>query len=260
MLSRAYTLCGAHPDALIYREEIAFLEAINATVNKTENVEKNGSKAGRDGVVRQLVSRAVASEGVQDLFSAVGLNRPNIGVLSEAFLKEVRGLKQKNLAVELLERLLRDEIRQRAGTNVVQNKKFSDKLRETLTSYHNRAVETAQVIEELLAMAHEFNTATQRGAALGLSDDEMAFYDALCDNEAALKEMSEPALRAIALELTQNLRSSVTVDWAVRENVRAKIRLLIKRILRKHKYPPLQEQAAVDTVLQQAEVLSAQWA
>jgi len=260
VLGKAYNLCGAHPDALVYRDEIAFLEAINATLNKSAAADKTENKSGREGVIRQLVSQAVASEGVQDLFAAVGLKRPNIGVLSEGFLNDVRDLKQKNVAVELLERLLRDEIRQRAGANVVQNKKFSDKLRETLASYHNRAIETAQVIEELIAMAHAFNAATQRGEELGLSADEIAFYDALESNEAALRAMGEPTLRLIALELTKSLRGSVSVDWAVRENVRARIRLLIKRILRKHKYPPQQEQNAVDLVLQQAEVLSAQWA
>ncbi len=213
-----------------------------------------------DSVIRQLMSRAVVSEGVQDLFSAVGLQRPNIGLLSESFLKDVRGLKQKTVAVELLERLLRDEIRVRAGGNIVQNRKFSDKLRETLLAYHNRAVETAQVIEELIAMARDFNAATQRGEELNLSDEEIAFYDALADNEMALRQMSDETLRQIALELTASLRKSVSVDWAVRENVRAKIRLMIKRILRKYKYPPDQEENAIQLVLQQAEALSSQWA
>jgi type I restriction enzyme R subunit len=259
LLSKAFTLCGAHPDALVYRDEIAWLEAVNATVNKPEIETKTSARANNEGVIRQLMSRAVASEGVHDLFAAVGLERPNIGVLSEAFLKDVRGLKQKNVAVELLERLLRDEIRIKAGGNVVQNRKFSEKLRDTLVNYHNRAVETAQVIEELIAMARDFNAAIKRDEDLGLSPEEVAFYDALADNEAALREMSDETLRQIALELTESLRRSVSVDWAVRENVRAKIRLMIRRILRKHKYPPEQEQSAIDLVLQQAEALSAQW-
>ena len=259
-LSKAFTLCGAHPDALVYRDEIAFLEAINATVNKSQNVDATSNRTGREEVIRQLISRAVASEGVQDLFAAVGLDRPNIGVLSDAFLKEVRELKQKNVAVELLERLLRDEIRQRAGVNLVQNRKFSEKLRETLAAYHNRAIETAQVIEELIAMAREFNAAARRGDDLKLSEEEVAFYDALETNEAAVRELGDDTLRAIALELTNNLRQNVTVDWAVRENVRAKLRLMVKRILRKYKYPPDYEQKAISLVLQQAEALSSQWA
>jgi type I restriction enzyme, R subunit len=260
LLSKAFTLCGAHPQAMVFRDEIAWLEAVNATLNKVETVAKNGSKQNNEGVIRQLMSRAIASEGVQDLFAAVGLERPNIGVLSEAFLRDVRGLKQKNVAVELLERLLRDEIRIGAGNNVVQNRKFSEKLRDTLVNYHNRAVETAQVIEELIAMAREFNAAIKRDEELGLSQDEIAFYDALADNEAALREMSDETLRQIALELTSSLRRSVSVDWAVREAVRAKIRLMVKRILRKYKYPPEQQENAIDLVLRQAETLSAQWA
>lgn len=259
LLSKAFTLCGAHADALVYRDEVAWFEAVNATVNKAQSSTGNAGKPNNEGVIRQLMSRAVSSEGVHDLFSAVGLERPNIGVLSEAFLNDVRGLKQKNVAVELLERLLRDEIRARAGNNVVQNRKFSEKLRDTLVTYHNRAVETAQVIEELIAMARDFNKAIQRAEELDLSADEIAFYDALADNEAALREMSDETLRQIALELTASLRRSVSVDWAVRENVRAKIRLMIKRILRRHKYPPDQEESAIDLVLQQAQTLSAQW-
>jgi len=260
LLSKAYNLCGGHPNALVYRDEIAFLEAINATLNKTENVQKKDGDTVNEGVIRQLVSQAVASEGVHDLFAAVGLERPDIGILSETFLSEVKGLKQKNVAVELLERLLRDEIRVRAGGNLIQNRKFSEKLRNTLTAYHNRAIETAQVIEELIAMAREFNTVSARGETLRMSTEEVAFYDALLENETALREMSDDTLRQIAQELTAQLRRSVTVDWSVRETVRARIRLLIKRILRNHKYPPDQEKRAIDLVLQQAEAMSAEWA
>jgi len=258
-LSKAYTLCGAHPEALVYRDEIAFLEAINATVNKSQTMDAKSNRTGREEVIRQLISRAVASDGVQDLFAAVGLKRPNIGVLSEAFLKEVRELQHKNVAVELLERLLRDEIRQRAANNLVQNRKFSEKLRATLALYHNRAIETAQVIEELIAMAREFNAAARRGEELHLSADEVAFYDALEANESAVRELGDETLRRIALELTNSLRQNVSVDWAVRENVRAKLRLLVRRVLRKYKYPPDYEQKAIDLVLQQAEALSSQW-
>ena len=260
-LSKAFALCGAHPDAMVYRDEIAFLEAIGVTLYKSELASSNGkSSSGREGVIRQLISKSVASEGVQDLFSAVGLERPNIGVLSEEFLKDVRALKQKNVAVELLERLLRDEIRVRVGMNVVQNRKFSDKLRSTLVSYHNRAIETAQVIEELIEMARDFNTASKRGDELGLSSEEVAFYDALSQNEEVLRSLNDDTLRSIALELTRSLRRSVSVDWSVRDNVRAQIRLLVKRILRKHKYPPTGEVEAIKLVLEQAELLSAQWA
>lgn len=260
LLTQAFALCGAHPKALVYRDEIAWLQALNVTLHKSEKVDKRQRQQKREEVMRQLMSRAVASEGVQDLFSLVGLEKPNIGLLSEAFLNEVRGLKQKNVAVELLERLLRDEIRLRAGANVVQNRKFSEKLEESLVKYHNRAIETAQVIEELILMAREFNDATKRGETLGLGDEEVAFYDALANNEAAVRELGDEVLRAIARELTENLRQSVTVDWNVRDTVRARIRLLVKRILRKHKYPPDDEARAVELLLEQAEVSSEQWA
>ncbi len=259
-LSKAYTLCSAHPDAMVYRNEVAFLEAINATLNKKELAGAAQSHGGREGVIRQLISRAVASQGVQDLFDVAGLERPNIGVLSEAFLSDVRELKQKNIAVELLERLLRDEIKARAGGNLVQNRKFSEKLRETLASYHNRAIETAQVIEELIAMARDFNVALKRGEAMDLSAEEVAFYDALEENEAAAREMADEVLKQIALELTAHLRQSVSVDWSARSNVRASIRLQIKRILKKYKYPPDKADAATDLVLQQAALLAGQWA
>jgi type I restriction enzyme R subunit len=258
-LSRVYNLCGAHPDALVYRNEIAFLEAINATLNKSEAVALNAGNTIREGVIRQLVSKAVASEGVQDLFAAVGLDKPNVGILSENFLNDIRELKQKNVAVELLERLLRNDLRLRAGANLIQNRKFSEKLQETLTAYHNRAIETAQVIEELIEMAREYNAATSRGEDMGLSDEEIAFYDALESNEAAVRELGDATLKLIAQELTMHLRKSLSVDWNVRENVRAKIRLLIKRILRKHRYPPDAEQKAIELVIQQAEALSTQW-
>ncbi len=260
LISRAFALCATLPEAIVYREEIAFLQAIEATLHKGETVSKKQQSHQREEVVRQLMSKAVASEGVQDLFALVGLEKPNIGLLSEAFLKEVTGLKQKNVAVELLERLLRDEIRTRAGASVVQNRKFSEKLEESLVRYHNRAIETAQVIEELVQMAREFNAALNRGESLGLSNDEVAFYDALLTNEAALQEMSDEALKAIARELTTNLRNSVTVDWNVREAVRARLRLMVKRTLRKYKYPPDAEKRAIDLVLEQAEASSEQWA
>ena len=257
-LSRAYSLCGAHADALVHRDEIAWLEAVNATLNKGASVSgaSGQPQSGREGMIRQLVSGAVASEGVQDLFSLVGLQKPNIGLLSDEFLKEVGGLKQQNVAVELLQRLLNDELKIRAGLNVVQNRKFSEKLRQTLAGYHNRAVETAQVIEELIAMAREFNAATQRGEDLGLSPTELAFYDALEQNEAALREMGDQTLKQIALELTGFLRRSVGVDWADRAGVRATLRLRVKRILKKYRYPPDLEERAIQLVLEQAEAIS----
>ena len=179
--------------------------------------------------------------------------------MSEDFLEEVRLMPQKNLAVELLERLLKMEIKTRFSENVVQHKKFSELLLLSLNKYHNRAIETVQVIEELLKMAKEFNEVASRGEQLGLNDDEVAFYDALETNESSVRELGDETLKKIAVELTDNLRRNTTIDWAVRETVRARLRLMVKRILRKYKYPPDQEKRAIEIVLEQAETLSESW-
>jgi type I restriction enzyme, R subunit len=258
-MTKAFALCCTVDEALSYREEVAFYQAIKVVLTKQSSAATKISDEHREHALRQLISRAVVSEDVVDIFEAAGLKKPNIGILSDEFLSDVRLMPQRNLAVELLERLLRDEIQARLKTNVVQSKKFSELLQVALNKYSNRAVETAQVIEELIAMAKEFNAATRRGDTLKLTDEEMAFYDALETSESAVRKMSEEVLRKIAVELTEQLRKNVSVDWVLRDTVRAKLRLLVKRILRKYKYPPEAEPHAVATVLQQAEVLSASW-
>lgn len=199
------------------------------------------------------------SDEVLDIFSYAGLERPNIGILSDEFLEEVRLMPQRNLAVELLERLLKDEVKSKLKTNIVQSKRFSEMLTSTLNKYHNRAIETLQVVEELVAMAKEFAETAKEGEKLGLNAEEVAFYHALANNEASVRELGDATLKKIAVELTQNLRKSTTVDWSVRENIRARLRLMVKRILRKYKYPPDQAEAAIELVLQQAETLSEAW-
>lgn len=258
-ITKAFALCCTLDEALVYREEIAFFQAIKAVLNKHDTVASKLSDEQREHALRQIVSRAVMSNEVIDIFAAAGLSKPNIGILSEEFLNEVRLMPQRNLAVELLERLLKDEIKARFANNIVQSRKFSELLSDSLAKYRNRAIETAQVIEELIAMAKQFNEAAKRGENLKLSDEEVAFYDALETNEAAVRELGDEVLRKIATELTQNLRKNVTVDWSVRDTVRAKLRLMVKRILRKYKYPPDYEQRAVELVLQQAETLSQAW-
>lgn len=205
------------------------------------------------------MDNAIISEGVADVFALAGLDKPNIGLLSEEFLEDVRQMKARNLAVELLEKLLRDEIKARARNNVIQEKKYGDRLLETLRQYHNRAIETAQVIEELIAMAKEFQAELEREQALGLSPDEIAFYDALANNESAVRELGDDTLKKIALEITEKLRISTTVDWQVRESVRAKLRILVRRTLQRWKYPPDKQDEAVELVLKQAEMLSNAW-
>ena len=199
------------------------------------------------------------SERVVDIFDAVGLDKPDIGLLDDDFLAQVRNLPERNLAVELLERLLEGEIRAKFAGNLVQEKKFSEMLGNVIKRYQNRSIETAQVMEELVEMARKFREAASRGETPGLSEDELRFYDALAANESAVRELTDETLKKIAHALTGNLRQNITVDWSQRESVRAKLRLMVKRILRKYKYPPDAADAAVDLVLQQAEALGESW-
>jgi type I restriction enzyme R subunit len=213
-----------------------------------------------DHAIRQLVSKAVSSDQVIDLFSAAGLKKPDISILSDEFLVEVRGLPQKNLAVELLRKLLSNEIKTRSRTNLVQARSFAALLERSIRAYQNRAVESAQVIEELIALAKEIREADRRGEALGLTEEEVAFYDALETNDSAVAVLGDETLRSIARELVETVRNNVSIDWTVRENVRAKIRVMVKRVLRKYGYPPDKQEKATQTVLEQAEVLSEEWA
>jgi type I restriction enzyme R subunit len=258
--SKAFALCCTLDEALAHRDELAFLQAVKAALIKHGGTDKKLTDEQKEHALRQIISRAVVSDEVIDIFSAAGLKRPDIGVLSDEFLEDVRHMKERNLAVELLERLLKGEIKSRFKTNVVQSAKFSELLQLSLTRYRNRAIETAQVIEELIEMAKKFQEAARRGETLGLNADEMAFYDALAMNEAAVRELGDATLKKIAVELTQRLRDSVTVDWAKRETVRAKLRVMVKTLLKRYKYPPDRQEEATDTVLRQAESLSAEWA
>jgi type I restriction enzyme R subunit len=212
-----------------------------------------------DHAVRQIVSGALTSEGVVDIFAAVGLKKPDISILSDEFMAEVQHMPQRNLAVELLRKLLTGEIKGRGRKNVVQARSFAEMLERALRRYQNRAIEAAQVIEELIALAKEMREATARGNALGLNEDELAFYDALEVNDSAVKVLGDENLRVIARELVAAVRGNVTIDWTLRQNVRARLRVLVKRILRKHGYPPDKQEKATQTVMEQAEALSAEW-
>lgn len=258
-MTQAFALCCTLPAAAKHREEIAFFQAVRTILTKSDP-SKALSDDAREHALRQIISRAVVSAEVMDIFGAAGLQRPDVGILSDEFLEDVRKLKERNLAVELLERLLKGQIKSRFASNVVQSRKFSELLQDSLTRYRNRAIETAQVIEELIAMAKQFQAAANRGEQLGLNADELAFYDALAMNEASVRELGDETLRKIAQELTTKLRASNSVDWYVRESVRARLRLMVKTILKKWKYPPDGQDAATETVLDQAKELSAAWA
>lgn len=259
-MSKAFSLCCTLDEAKAVREEVAFLQAVKVLLTKRDLSAKKRSDEEKDIAIRQIISQAVVSDEVVDIFDAVGLEKPNIGLLDDEFLAEVRNLPEKNLAVELLERLLEGEIKSRFASNVIQQKKFSELLSNVVKRYQNRSIETAQVMEELVDMAKKFREAAKRGESLGLSDDEVKFYDALANNEAAVLELGDEILKKIAHELTDNLRANISVDWSQRESVRAKLRIMVKRILRKYKYPPDQADGAVQLVLQQAEALGEQWA
>jgi type I restriction enzyme, R subunit len=258
-MSKAFSLCCTLDEAKAIREEVAFLQAVKVILTKRDIGAQKKTDEQREAAIRQIISQAVVSESVVDIFHAVGLEKPNIGLLDDEFLAQVRNLPERNLAVELLERLLEGEIKSKFATNVVQQRKFSDLLTGVIARYQNRSIETAQVMEELLQMAKKFKEAAGRGEQLGLSDDEVRFYDALANNESAVKLLTDETLKKIAHELTDNLRKNMTVDWSQRESVRASLRLMVKRILRKYKYPPDLEAAAVELVLQQAEALGESW-
>jgi type I restriction enzyme R subunit len=210
--------------------------------------------------IQQIVSRAIAPGEVIDIFAAAGLKRPDISILSDEFLAEVRGLPQKNLAVELLRKLLNSEIKMRAKRHLVQARSFGEMLEETLRRYQNRAIETAQIIEELIGIAKDMREAEKRGENLGLNDDEVAFYEALEVNDSAVKVLGDETLKAIARELVETVRKNTSIDWTVKESVKAKLRVIVKRILRKYGYPPDKQERATQTVLQQAELLAPEWA
>ncbi len=258
-LTQAFSLCCTLDEAKAVREEVAFMQAVKVILTKRDITAQKRTDAQRDAAIRQIISNAVVSDQVVDIFDAVGLDKPNIGLLDDEFLAQVKNLPEKNLAVELLERLLEGEIKSRFGSNVVQEKKFSDLLGNVIKRYQNRSIETAQVMEELVEMAKKFREAAHRGELLGLTEDEVRFYDALATNESAVKELTDETLKKIAHELTENLRQNLSVDWSERESVRAKLRLMVKRVLRKYKYPPDLQEAAVDLVLRQAQVLGESW-
>ena len=254
-LSQAFALAVPHAEAIRIRDDVAFFQAVRTALSKrAAAAARTGEEL--DHAVRQIVSRAVAPEGVLDIFAAAGLDKPDVSILSEEFLAEVRGMQRRNLAVELLQKLLAGELATRRRKNVVQARSFAEMLEQTIRRYQNRAIEAAQVIEELIGLARELREAGARGETLGLSDDELAFYDALGVNDSAVQVLGDKTLCGIARELVTTVRGNVTIDWTLRENVRAKLRVLVKRVLRRHGYPPDKQEAATRTVLEQAELLS----
>ncbi|MDI6694672.1 MAG: type I restriction endonuclease subunit R [Anaerolineales bacterium] len=257
-LSRAFALAVPHEAALRIRDEVAFFQSVQAALTKRTPSEGHPPED-LDHAVRQILAQAITPRGVLDIFTAAGLSRPDISILSEGFLAEMRGLPHKNLAVEALQRLLKGEVNRLRRKNLVQSRAFSELLEQTLRRYQNRAIEAAQVIEELIALAREMRAANARGEQLGLSEEELAFYDALETNDSAVAVLGDETLRTIARELVQAVRNNVSIDWTLRETVRAQLRVIVKRILRKYGYPPDKQEKATQTVLEQAALLTEEW-
>ncbi|MCC7195796.1 MAG: type I restriction endonuclease subunit R [Gemmatimonadaceae bacterium] len=258
-LSQAFALAVPHTEALRIRDDVVFFQAVQAVLAKRAPGDARPEEE-IEHAVRQIIARAVAPEGVIDIFAAAGLEKPDISILSDEFLAEVRGMPQRNLAVELLQKLLKGELAARRRKNLVQARSFAEMLEQAVRRYQNRSIEAAQVVEELIALAKDMRDADARGAALGLSEDELAFYDALETSDSAVNVLGDETLRVIAQELVRTVRANVTIDWTLRENVRAQLRVLVKRILRKFGYPPDKQEKATETVLEQAALLSGEWA
>jgi type I restriction enzyme R subunit len=247
-----------HEKAMEIRDDVAFFQAVRSVLNKGMTSDGRSPEE-IDHAIRQIVSRAVSSGEVIDIFAAAGLKKPDISILSDEFLAEVRGMPQRNLAVEMLRKLLEGEIKTRGRKNIVQARSFAEMLENSLRKYQNRAIETAQVIEELIGLAKEMREADRRGEELGLTEDEIAFYDALEVNDSAVQVLGDETLRIIAQELVRAVRNNIKIDWTMRENVRAEMRVMIKRILRRYGYPPDKQARATELVLEQAEVLCKDW-
>jgi type I restriction enzyme R subunit len=264
LLTEAFALSVPDEKALKIRDDVAFFQAVRAALLKIGGGGGGGNddegEKDVDRAVKQLVARSVTSTEVVDIFKAVGMDKPDISILSDEFLKEVQKMPQKNLAVELFRKLMKDAIIRQARTNLVQSRNFSDMLEETIRKYQNRTIEVAQVIAEMVNIAKNFKQAMLRGEKLGLNDAELAFYDSLETNDSAVMELGDETLKAIARDLVKAVRNSVTIDWTMKDSVRAKIRTLVKRILRKYDYPPDKQEKATQTVLDQAELLCGDWA
>ncbi len=254
-LSKAFALVSSTDEAIKIRDEVGFFQAIKAAMIKRTTTNNGKSPEEIDAAVRQIVSKVVTSDEVIDIFAAAGLKSPNIGILSDEFLEEVRGLPYKNLALEVLKKLINDEIKIRSRKNLIQARSFREMLENTIKKYQNCSIETSQVIDELIKLAKDIRKAYQRGENLGLSEDEIAFYDALEVNDSAVKILGDDTLKAIAKDLVTAIRKNLTIDWTVKESVRAKLRVMVKRLLKKYGYPPDKCDKATVTVLQQAELL-----
>jgi type I restriction enzyme R subunit len=259
-LSKAFALSVPHPKAMAIKDDVGFFQAVKARLTKFEPTGGGKTDVEIETAIRQIVDKAVVSEGIIDVFDAAGIKKPDISILSDEFLKEIQGMERKNLALELLKKLLNDEIKFRTKKNFIQSKKFSEMLEAVIKRYQNNLLTTAQVIEELIRMAKEIRDSDKRGEQFNLSNDELAFYDALANNKSAIDVLGNDKLRDLARVLVERVKSNTSIDWTIKESVRAKLKVIVKRLLRQYGYPPDLELLATENVLKQAELLADEWA
>lgn len=258
-LSKAFALAVPHERALDIKDEVGFFQAVRSAIAKNTKI-PGKTEEELDTAIKQIISKAIASDKVIDILSAAGLKKPDISILSDEFLAEIKEMPHRNLALELLQKLLNDEIRSRARKNLVQSRSFAEMLEKTIRRYQNRTIEATQVILELIELAKQMRDARSRGERLGLSEDEEAFYDALEVNDSAVKVLGDEVLKNLAKELVETVRRNVTIDWTIRESARARLRTMVRRLLRRYGYPPDKQEKATLTVLEQAELLGRDWA
>ena len=260
-LSLAFSLAVPSDESLEIRDDVGFFQIVRSIIVKFGQTGGEGgpTQEDYDHAIRQIVSNAVTSDEVVNIFDAAGLKTPNISILSDEFLEEVQNLEHKNIALELLKKLLNDEIRTMQKKFLVKSRSFSKMLEETIKKYQNQTIEAAQVIAELVELAKKIRDEQGRGDGLNLSQDEVAFYDALCENDSAVTELGDDTLKKIAQELVVMLRKNATIDWTLKDSVQAKLRVLVKKLLNKYKYPPDKQELATKTVLEQASVLCKDW-
>ena len=257
-LAKAFALVIPDNEALSIRDDVGFFQAVRSAIIKNTETRKIDSGVS-ETAIKQILSEALVSDRVIDIFASAGLKKPDISILSDEFLAEVKDMPQKNLAFEMLKKLLNDQIKIRMKNNLVKSKSFLEMLEKAIRQYTNKSIETAQVIQELIDIARKMREDQDRGKKMALSDDEVAFYDALADNESAVQVLGDETLRTIARELVQTVRNNVTIDWTQRESVQAKLRLMVKKILKKYGYPPDKREKATLTVLEQAKLLGYKW-
>lgn len=259
LLSKAFALSVPHEKAMDIKDEVGFFQAVKARLTKFEPADGGKSDEEKETIIRQIIDRAVVADGVVDIFDAAGIKKPDISILSDEFLEEIRGMERKNLALELLKKILRDEIKTRTKKNFIQSKKLSEMLELAIKKYQNNLLTAAQVIEELIKLAEEIKTADLRGTNLGLTEDEIAFYDALLINGSAKEILGDDTLRDIARILVKKVKENTTIDWTIKESVQARLRVIVKRVLNQYGYPPDKQKLATDNILKQAELFAEDW-